>query len=106
MEVTSGFKTTSVVLLFRFGSESGAIHPKIVCDGTGKNVAGVRVVCIKCNQSQDCVQRTGKNAAGSCVVCIECYQSQDCVQRGGQGCCFSLKARAPGESVSSSGVKK
>src|SRR6516165_10218730 len=56
MEVTLGFKTRSVVLLFRFGSESGAIHPKIVCDGTGKNAAAVRVVCIKCNQSQDCVQ--------------------------------------------------
>jgi hypothetical protein len=41
MEVTSGFKTRSVVLLFRFGSESGAIDPKIVSDGTGKNVAAV-----------------------------------------------------------------
>jgi hypothetical protein len=64
MEVTSEIQNQICGFAFPVsGSESGAINPKIVCNETGKNVAG------------------------SCVVCIECYQSQDYVQRDRQKCC-------------------
>jgi protein-tyrosine phosphatase len=65
-------------------SASNAINPKIVCNRTGKNVAGSCVVCSECYQSRDCVQRDGQNVAGSCVLCIECHESQIVCNRTGK----------------------